>query len=590
MHEVYYLMFQLILVVLVLIALLAYVHNVATDLGFEKRFTSIDMALLTTVVHYAPGTLKQVYIPIEGDDEMLIRRAVDAGFENNTILITERQEELPPVLYWFLSDRYMDPLDEVVSLKGTRREVDLMGLMSFEDFVPPNITYYKTGKGVSFDRDRLNPLQLVCPVLNTSVTDWQSEKVFIAKVLPGEGDYGNADLPVNRIGRILSARYNQVEVSGTSSAPAQVSGGSVISAVPDDASIVIAIGDSGEGREPGSLVVYIPSDANLLEQRKFACFLVNELLTPDSAVFYSQVMPVYVQSLDDASPLNVFEEKSDPSQVMVFLDISTFSDEQVDVDNAALAIYYAVQRYFGSEDTPAIRGPVLSFTESGVTGTGIRAFTPVRTASGAGAGAAVVPDSYGQVLSQAEKDALLARLAEQHGFEFPVLKAFLAVEAGGRGFGPDGRLKIRVEPHVFNRKCDCDSGTWGDTTRQDRAIAGVSCQGGQEHEHECLESAVSVDEDAAYKSISMGLPQIMGFHHQRLGYSSPRAMFEDFSRSEAVQIQKFIEFLSMNDRISSAIRSRDWETMARIYNGDTTGRYASRLQQNYDPSATPAVA
>jgi hypothetical protein len=256
----------------------------------------------------------------------------------------------------------MDPLKASAPLISTEyiQEIPVFG--EFPIYIPPSINYYKTGRKIAFNEQEINALQIVCPVINTTIKDWRSKKVFIAKVLPKKEDYADAELPSNRIAQILSARYSNIEVSGAQAARPAAQGSRVISAIPSDAELVIVLGDSGEEREPGSLVAYIPADNNLLKARKFACFLVNDLLTDRSIVFYVQIMPVYPDALDKESPLTVFKERSGTDQVMVFLDISRFTEEQVDVDNTANAIYRAIQRYYGVPDTTPTRGAALSFT------------------------------------------------------------------------------------------------------------------------------------------------------------------------------------------------------------------------------------
>jgi len=192
-------------------------------------------------------------------------------------------------------------------------------------------------------------------------------------------------------------------------------------------------------------------------------------------------------------------------------------------------------------------------------------------------------------LSKEQKDVLLTTLASKYGYELAVLKAILVVEAGSQGFNPEDTLKIRMEAHKFNEYCGCKEGSWGSSTLVGRAIGGVSCEGGQVNEHLCLKKAISINENAAYQAISMGLPQIMGFNSKRIGYSSPKEMFDDFSRSESIQIEKLIVFLSTDSRLSQAIKDKDWSTIGAIYNGDKTGKYAARLVQNYKPEQGTAI-
>jgi len=342
MHEFYFILFELILVVLVFAALLAYVNNIAKDLGFEKRYISMDMGILTTVVDYVPGTLKHIYNPI------IFKTPVTASYADSLVQITEPQVELPAIVYWYLASRDADIFRSTISLKSDEVEKGV--------FVPPNITFYKTGKKVALSDKNTNALHIICPTINTTVDDYKSKKIFIAKVLSGSS-VSDAENPTNRIANIISAKYPQVSAKASQAA----SQGSAISAIPADSEMVVVIGDSGEKREPGSFVVYIPADARLPEERKLACMVANEILTDDTSVFYAQIMPVYIDSLKETSPLKVFKERSSPNQVMIFLDISKFTKDQVNVDNTADAIYRGIQRYYGGYDIPSPTGATLTY-------------------------------------------------------------------------------------------------------------------------------------------------------------------------------------------------------------------------------------
>ena len=380
LHEIYFLIFQLFMVFVVVIALVQYINNVATDLGFEKKFTALDIGLLTTTVYSAPGTLIHDYVPIPFPVPM------DFIFSDSTVNIKERGKELN-MMYWYLSDKNLDviggELDIPASPYAEGMGEELAQLREAAGGANPpqvNFTYYKSGRQVVFGSQEANPLQLVCPVINTTDEGWQSKKVFIAKVLPGAEDYANLELPVNRIAQILSSRYSNMQVAGPGVSASSSGGGSLISAIPADADIVIILGDSGEDREPGSLVAYVPINSNLLKTRKFSCFLMNDLLTPETVVFYSQIMPVYTDVLADQSPLRVLRDQSSTQQVILFLDIAKFSDDQVDVDNTALAIYRAIERYYGGYELGEIAGATFSFVTSASPGSSVAV-----SAEGAGA-------------------------------------------------------------------------------------------------------------------------------------------------------------------------------------------------------------
>ena len=83
-------------------------------------------------------------------------------------------------------------------------------------------------------------------------------------------------------------------------------------------------------------------------------------------------------------------------------------------------------------------------------------------------------------------------------------------------------------------------------------------------------------------SISMGLPQIMGFNHKVLGYDSVATMFESFSLSERDQLLGFFDFVCgplADQRRLFALQEGDFETFAIHYNGaGQAARYAALLQ------------
>lgn len=162
--------------------------------------------------------------------------------------------------------------------------------------------------------------------------------------------------------------------------------------------------------------------------------------------------------------------------------------------------------------------------------------------------------------------------------------AVLDVESGGTAFGADGRLVIRFENHVFWRRWGREHPdafgrhfsfdprrTWqGHRMRTDPSAAFESFHGRQSGEWKAFELARSLHEGAALLSISMGLPQIMGFNHARLGYGTPKAMFDRFSadvRSHLVGLFDFIKGSGATSSMLEALRTRRFEDFATRYNG-----------------------
>jgi hypothetical protein len=190
-------------------------------------------------------------------------------------------------------------------------------------------------------------------------------------------------------------------------------------------------------------------------------------------------------------------------------------------------------------------------------------------------------------------ESLLEKEAERLDIDRAVLDAVLEVETNGKPYGSDGKLLIRFEPHKFNKYSGTELGSWKDkgkphyNKRKDRRIDNIICEGGQDHEYDCLKEAASIDSEAAYKSISMGLAQIMGFHYKKLGYKTAKGMYQAFQKSEVNQVKGFFRFLESEKGLLKAARNKDFDTFARLYNGKKNAKaYGSRLEKAYK-SRTP---
>ncbi|MCB8942321.1 MAG: DUF3380 domain-containing protein [Ardenticatenaceae bacterium] len=179
---------------------------------------------------------------------------------------------------------------------------------------------------------------------------------------------------------------------------------------------------------------------------------------------------------------------------------------------------------------------------------------------------------------------LLTELSNRLRIDPGVAVAVLVAESGGRGFSADGRMIIRFENHVFNNLWGKNNSSvfaqhftfdsarvWqGHQWRETPNSPWRSFHGNQSREWEVLTFAMSLDDTAAKKSISMGGPQIMGFNYSALGYESVQQMFTAFSASEAHQIIGFFNFVqgpATDARRMVALQRLDFDTFASLYNG-----------------------
>jgi hypothetical protein len=176
----------------------------------------------------------------------------------------------------------------------------------------------------------------------------------------------------------------------------------------------------------------------------------------------------------------------------------------------------------------------------------------------------------GRPLTQAGFDAALARL----GVTPAALWALITVETRGFGYLPDRRPKILFERHVFHRRTD---GRFGVT---DPDICSPQSGGyiGDAAEYDRLARAITLNRTAALESASWGLPQVMGFNAQSIGYPSAEAMVEAFLDSEDAQLDGAVRFVTARPALASAFRARDWETVARHYNGENFAEHGYHIK------------
>ncbi len=210
--------------------------------------------------------------------------------------------------------------------------------------------------------------------------------------------------------------------------------------------------------------------------------------------------------------------------------------------------------------------------------------------------------------------ALIQPLAATLKIDPAVAVAVVAIESGGSAFAKGGRMLIRFENHIFFEE-------WG--KRHPERFAQFFRfkleQPWQEHQWRpapdqpwrdfhgdpAAEWAVfefarkNLNAPAAFRSISMGLPQIMGFNHEKIGYASAQAMFEAFSGSAHAQLLGFFDFVSAEPARLDALREGDFMRFATDYNGSGQAPlYAALIQDGVkvfqrlrsEPSAKSAPA
>jgi len=171
----------------------------------------------------------------------------------------------------------------------------------------------------------------------------------------------------------------------------------------------------------------------------------------------------------------------------------------------------------------------------------------------------------------------LARAAEILRVQTPELWTVLAVETKGCGFLPSRRPQMLYERHYFSR---LTNHVYDDDDISSPQPGGYGIAG--EPQYDRLARAMELNRDAALQSCSWGLGQIMGSNYKLAGFANAEDMVTAMCDAEDAQLLAFAEFLR-STKLDAALRSHDWTTLARGYNGPeySVNQYDVKLTTAY---------
>lgn len=178
------------------------------------------------------------------------------------------------------------------------------------------------------------------------------------------------------------------------------------------------------------------------------------------------------------------------------------------------------------------------------------------------------------------QDTDLPRIGHEIRVGEDEIHAVLDVEARGQGFDSKGRPVMLFEPHIFYREL---TGNQRDAAVR-RGLAYKRWKRNYPRDsYPRLEQAMKINENAALRSCSWGLGQIMGFNCELAGYATAKEMVEAFKESEGNQLQGMVNFIK-NAGLDDELRNHDWRGFARGYNGPGYAKhgYHDRLRRAYD--------
>ena len=166
------------------------------------------------------------------------------------------------------------------------------------------------------------------------------------------------------------------------------------------------------------------------------------------------------------------------------------------------------------------------------------------------------------------------KIAQDNNIPYENLRKVIVVESGGFGFDPEtGKIVIQFEPHWFKRlftRWANFAGIWA-TNKVEK----------QDAEWKAFNDAFKVNPTSAMESTSIGLPQIMGFHWKKLGFSSVGAFWDFMKISEQNQLKMMVAFIKLTPKMYKALQIGNWEVFAYYYNGAQWRKfnYAERLRK-----------
>ncbi|WIE52410.1 N-acetylmuramidase family protein [Pseudomonas sp. GM17] len=194
------------------------------------------------------------------------------------------------------------------------------------------------------------------------------------------------------------------------------------------------------------------------------------------------------------------------------------------------------------------------------------------------------------------RNADLVNAAQRLDLPLASVYAINEVESNGKGFLGNGKPVILFERHVMYRQLKTPRHEGDDAAELQRhadqlasinpAIVNPKPGGyaGGTAEHQRLAAARLIDDTAALESASWGAFQIMGYHYQRLGYSSVQDFVAAMSAGESQQFDAFVRFIETDPALFKALKARKWAEFAKLYNGPNYQRnlYDTKLQRAYE--------
>jgi hypothetical protein len=172
------------------------------------------------------------------------------------------------------------------------------------------------------------------------------------------------------------------------------------------------------------------------------------------------------------------------------------------------------------------------------------------------------------------------------GVQLAMIRAFAEVESGGKsGFGASGLPIIAYEGHIFRKYT---KGKYDKShpllSYQYKKKAGPEWQANNKNQAaawKTLNEAMELDHEAALKSCSWGMFQVMGFNYETCGFANVDDFVAKMKAGEPGQLDAFVGFCLKTRGLRKALADKNFVACATIYNGSDYGDYDKRIQRAF---------
>jgi len=198
-----------------------------------------------------------------------------------------------------------------------------------------------------------------------------------------------------------------------------------------------------------------------------------------------------------------------------------------------------------------------------------------------------VNNIYGHPITDLEYD----KSAKNLDIDAALMKAIGSNESGESGFFGEGVAKILFERHYMYNGLSNKYGVERANELAKKYPLLVNKEPNVVRSNSCgkLKLAKEIDTDCAIRSCSWGRYQIMGETFKYL-YSSPTELELAMNACELHQFNYFVQYLKKKPKMIDALKAKDWEKIAYLYNGsnwkNTNPNYATNLEKNYNKFKT----